>query len=608
MNVLANPTFQIQGAPSATFDISIADVGIPGDAFAVEVNGDRLTPTSGNTGSNTRGTGATSFFSAVFDDVSIPNAMNTIEIYVTDSCCSGGVANIAFSNIQGTDTSPPSATSVSIASDNADPTLAMSGDTITLSLTFDEDLGAAPSVTIQGEAASVSGSGGSWTASLLVGASTTQGAANFEVSNIADTSGNAASSVTATTDGSAVSIDRTQPGLVIAGVPGTFLPGDVFNVSFEFGEAVTGFDGSDVAVTGGVAGTVSGGPQVYSATVTPDGTGNVTVAVADGAAQDGAGNPSTAASETALIDSAAVAGEMITEFMQARARNLVANQPRLSGFLSGSQGGKFSASVTQRLGEVDLHTGAGPVWFSLRGSQTEHDNGDESDYVLGTLGAHMELNQGLIVGGMLQFDYAADDRGGGMETSGQGWLAGPYVVAQIGEQPLFFEGRVLYGESDNDISPFGTFTDEFRTERWLALLALEGAYHAERFRYFPRLQLSHAVDKQKAYVDGLSNPVPEHTVRLSEISAGVDFEAPMFEGNDDHLLTWGISGIWSRLDGNAAASAYINEREGGRARLDLGYRYDNGAGLVMSTDIFVDGLGSGAYTSYGLGFGLAMEF
>ncbi|AHM04722.1 hypothetical protein roselon_02395 [Roseibacterium elongatum DSM 19469] len=402
--------------------------------------------------------------------------------------------------------------------------------------------------------------------------------------------------------------DATGPGLTITGVPDTVLPGDEVKVFFTFGEDVTGFDATDITVTGATAGPLTGGPDVYTMTLIADGTGNLTVTVPDGAAQDAALNPSTGATATAELDSAGIAGEMIAAFMETRARNLIANQPGLTRFLNGQEGGQFSASVTRGFGDIDIHTGAGPVWFSLSGSATEFDGGGDSAYALATLGAHVAVTDGLLIGGMLQFDHAEDDMGGGLETRGTGWLIGPYVVAQLGAQPLFFEGRLLYGESDNEVSPFGTFTDDFDTERWLTLIALEGAYETEHLRYFPRLQISHAVDTQLAYVDSLANLVPEQTVRLSEVSAGVDFEAPLLGDDSGHLLTWGMSGIWSRVEGDGAASAFIDETEGGRGRVDLGYRYAGNGLWSLSSDVFVDGIGSGDFTTYGVALGFDMRF
>ena len=411
------------------------------------------------------------------------------------------------------------------------------------------------------------------------------------------------------TDTLTVAADTTAPVLTLDGVPDSFDPGDVFSLSFSFTESVQNFDATDVIVTGGVLSGFTGGPTTFTATLTPDGTQNVTVSVAEGAAQDLAGNPSNAVNASSTLSSADIAGQMIADFMQGRSRNLIANQPGLTGFLSGQQqGGKLNAQVTRGFANLDTQARSGPLWFSLRGSTTDYDNGADNTYALGVVGGHIEAHSGLIFGGMLQFDYAKDSMGGGVETRGHGWMAGPYVVAQMGAQPMFFEGRLLYGETSNKVSPFGTFTDSFESERWLAMLAVSGSYEAERMRIFPRLQFSHAVDKQLAYVDGLSNTVPEQSIRLSELSAGVDFEAPLFGETSGHVLTWGASAIWSRISGDGAATAFITDSEGGRGRLDLGYRYTGQDGLTVNGDLFYDGIGSGSFETYGVELGVAINF
>jgi hypothetical protein len=53
-------TAQITVAGFSSIDISIADGGIYGDAFAIQLDGFTLTPTSGNLGANTRGPTTTS--------------------------------------------------------------------------------------------------------------------------------------------------------------------------------------------------------------------------------------------------------------------------------------------------------------------------------------------------------------------------------------------------------------------------------------------------------------------------------------------------------------------------------------------------------------------
>ena len=430
--------------------------------------------------------------------------------------------------------------------------------------------------------------------------------------NLVNTSGDLTSSLGnsgTATDTLTVSADTTAPVLTLDGVPESFDPGDVFALSFTFTEEVEGFDVTDIVVTGGTLSGFSGGPTVFAVTLTPDGTQNVTVSVAEGAAQDIAGNPSNAVSASSTLNSAEITGQMIADFMQSRARNLIANQPGLTGFLSGQQRrGKFNAQVSRGVVDLDTQMQSGPLWFSLRGSATNYDNGTDNAYALGVIGGHFEINSGLIFGGMLQFDYAKDTMGGGVETRGTGWMAGPYVVAQMGDQPVFFEGRLLYGQTDNKISPFGTFTDRFESERWLAMAAISGSYETERLRIFPRLQLSHSSDKQLAYVDSLSNTVPEQTIRLSELSVGADFEMPLFGDTSGHMLTFGASAIWSRISGGGAATAFITDSEGGRGRFDLGYRHVGQNGLTISGDLFVDGIGSGNFTTYGVEIGVSLDF
>jgi hypothetical protein len=507
------------------------------------------------------------------------------------------------------DTAAPVATTLSIASDNADPTLATDGDTVTLDMEFDEALAGAPTVSILGQAVTATGGGTSWTASLGITGATAEGSLTFSVSNFEDAAGNTGGPVSTTTDGSAVSVDTTPPGLAITGVPATYLPGDTFVATFTFAEVVTGFDVGDIAIAGGTLSGFSGSGTVYTVTVTPDGQGDVTLTVAEGAAQDAAGNPSAAASATSRIDSATVASEMIADFMHNRARNLVQNQPGLIGLVRGTRNGHADVAVTRNKADFDIASGGDqPLWFTLSGSLTDQKNGIDSAYALASMGGHVELSTGVVVGAMIQVDHAEDDHGGGIETSGNGWLVGPYVVAQLGEQPIYFEGRLLYGESSNKVSPLGTFTDDFDSDRYLALIALEGSYQAEAVRYFPRLQFSHVRDRQGAYVDGLSNPVPAQKIRLSELSAGVDFETPLFGDSRDHLVTWGVSGIWSRVDGSGAASAFIDNEEGGRARLDLGYLFDGGDGLTASAGLFLDGIGAPEFDSYGLEVGVNLRF
>ena len=101
--------------------------------------------------------------------------------------------------------------------------------------------------------------------------------------------------------------DTTAPEVVGIGRPSWINSTADFTASFEFSEAVTGFDASDVTVTGGAKGTFSGSGSSYTLVVTPAGTVDVTVEVAANAAEDGAGNtgPALVAGVTVVWDTTA---------------------------------------------------------------------------------------------------------------------------------------------------------------------------------------------------------------------------------------------------------------------------------------------------------------
>ncbi|MFT6070567.1 MAG: hypothetical protein ACJAYQ_002921, partial [Bacteriovoracaceae bacterium] len=110
------------------------------------------------------------------------------------------------------DETAPTATSVSIASNNADTTAAKIGDIITVSFTVDDNVDATPTATIQTKAATVAVAGAhpNYTATYTMTGTDTEGAVAFTL-DFSDEAGNAATQVTAVTDATSVTFDRTVP-------------------------------------------------------------------------------------------------------------------------------------------------------------------------------------------------------------------------------------------------------------------------------------------------------------------------------------------------------------------------------------------------------------
>jgi hypothetical protein len=286
---------------------------------------------------------------------------------------------------------------------------------------------------------------------------------------------------------------------------------------------------------------------------------------------------------------------------------LVQNQPDVVRFVDGRTAGNFNAQVTRGNGNLDFLTGAnGPFWASLQGSWSDDTAGDQS-YVLGSFGGHTHIGSNAIVGAMLQIDYAERSEAGVADTEGTGWLVGPYFAAQLGNHPLYLDGRLLYGTTDNAITPSGAAKDKFDGERWLATLGLEGKIQANNLTIFPGIDVSYVKDGQDAYVDSTSALIAAQNVEQTEVAFGLDFETPMSGTAGDMVLTWGASGIWSETNGSGPSAAIVQFDDGWRGRLDLGFRYEGSVGLRSDANAFVDGLGNGE-ESYGLSFTVGFTF
>ena len=204
--------------------------------------------------------------------------------------------------VQAPDMTPPTLTSLTIASNNADPTLARAGDVVSVTVVADEAI-AAPDVTISGEAAdNVIGAGSAWVASRTLTGQEGDGAIAISVA-FADLAGNAGTPVTDTTDGSSVVLDATAPMVMITGAPATFDDIIPIPLTVQFSEPVAAFDLANIQIANGSADSLMMTDAVtYSLSVTPSGVGDLMVTIAAGAVTDAAGNPNAAAAMVTVVN------------------------------------------------------------------------------------------------------------------------------------------------------------------------------------------------------------------------------------------------------------------------------------------------------------------
>ncbi|MFK7885283.1 MAG: family 16 glycosylhydrolase [Gammaproteobacteria bacterium] len=265
------------------------------------------------------------------------------------------------------DDTPPTLTAVSIVSDNANPLLATTGNTLTLSFTADEPI-ETPTVMIGGMAAAVSGAATTWEATRVIDSGDADGAVAVSIA-FADLADNVGTTVTATTDNSSVTVDATAPTATLSGAPVDFTSLDAIALTLTFSEAVSGLELADIVVTNGAASALMAvDATTYTVNVTPSGAGDLMVAVADGAAVDAAGNVSSAATMISVTN------------------NLDADAPLLTAIAIASNNANPALAVTGDVvtltmtanedivaptvviggAPADLITGAGATWTATR--------------------------------------------------------------------------------------------------------------------------------------------------------------------------------------------------------------------------------------------------
>ncbi len=139
----------------------------------------------------------------------------------------------------------------------------------------------------------------------------------------------------------------------------------------------------------------------------------------------------------------------------------------------------------------------------------------------------------LLVGVLVQYDYlreraetdaAAHASEAGFDISGHGWMAGPYVEYEL-TQNLFFDVKGLVGTSLNQVSPYGTYSDEFTTTRWLVAARLTGSWRwqdSERslWHFSPRAEVVWFNEESEDFIDSEGYLVAGQQVHLGRFKAG----------------------------------------------------------------------------------------
>ena len=307
----------------------------------------------------------------------------------------------------------------------------------------------------------------------------------------------------------------------------------------------------------------------------------------------------------------------IGDNLTARATALLNTFPNLSSFLNqdgttpgGSSGFTFKATN----GRLTLDGGfvRDSVWGEIAGSNTKSKSGDTRS-VLGSFGIHRKYSERFLAGAMLQIDLADHDLDGLGSIDGTGWLAGPYFAARHGTWPLYFEGRLLYGQSDNDIrfndSQLGERmrVGSFDTTRLLAQLRIKGEIALsdgdEGPRLIPYADTRWFEDRAAAFTDSIGTRISGQTVSIGQLELGSNVEVPIAMSHGAMTFTGGLGLVYSKTEGD-----YIPSVSRSRGRGEIGFSYGLDDNLRIDFESFYDGIGASGYEGYGLSLNAEIKF
>jgi len=288
---------------------------------------------------------------------------------------------------------------------------------------------------------------------------------------------------------------------------------------------------------------------------------------------------------------------------------LPANQQDLSGSSNATVGSNLFPTQNAYASRLNSQNGENlsasqqrgyDVWFQMAGSRTSAGNANNNFWV-GYLGGHVFFSPNLLVGGLVQMDWAEETNDtAATSADGKGWMVGPYLAAKHSDRNLFLNARVAYGRSDNDLTVSNT-EGNFQTERWLVNAKLAGLLEYGNLNVRPALSASYFSETQESYTDNASTFVPSQRISQGELRFGPTFS---YESELDGDMTlrpeFGVNGVWNfDVSNGAATTGSVLGTGSVRAGLDAGVVLISPGKFRFKLAGDYDGLGADDYYSYG---------
>jgi len=234
------------------------------------------------------------------------------------------------------------------------------------------------------------------------------------------------------------------------------------------------------------------------------------------------------------------------------------------------------------------------IWSEGHFTSFDDEGGADGDVDILYIGADYAVSNNWLVGVIGQFDWAEETTArDGSRASGDGWMVGPYVSGRLYEN-LFFDWRAAWGSAGNSVSPFGTYTDSFDSDRFLTTARLTGNWTSGAWRLTPSATIKYGEEDQQAYTDSNGVRIAGQTVALGRIEFGpeVGYRWNLADGTliEPHLS---LAGVWNYQDGGAFFVAGTPVEPGEfTGRLEGGVTVQMPSGLSARGAVAYDGMGT----------------
>lgn len=346
-----------------------------------------------------------------------------------------------------------------------------------------------------------------------------------------------------------------------------------------------------------------------------------------------------------LVETRAATSQMIADFLGARNAQILANQPGFSrrwGRLNG--GGDPSFLTTSVLGfsqsfafpfqvnvsenaliyaatfsglsgspvERSSRVGSFDIWSEGRVSRFDDSTSDDGLFAIVHGGVDYRFSEDILLGISVSVDWTEQDNAANAghvsgHVSGTGWMAGPYATVRLDEQ-VFVDVRAAWGQSSNEISPFGTYTDSFDTTRWLIAGSIGGVYVQAGWTFAPVVSLQYIEEHQGAYVDSLNVLIPNQTIAQGDVRFEPQLSYSLVLTDGTFLRPWvRVAGVYTFGDGDgASAGSLAREFDGLTSALHTGLDLMMPGGATFAVAGQVDGLGADDVSSYGGSISLSL--